>query len=128
MSRTSEDFYESRKDLVKELTPFDFEVTSPCSLKDKKCSFVFFYAPWCPYCKQVKEEWKKLGDTVEFKQIMSFNCEKYKEHLSKMRAQYPGIVPSFPTFIVYSEGEPKEVYKGERKLESFMKKLLEQCS
>ena len=128
MQRESGDFFEFEQDQVKELTPYDFEPTSPCSLSDKDCSFVLFYAPWCPYCKSVKEEWKKLGKMVEFKRILSFNCEKYKEHLSKMRSQYPSLVPSFPTFIIYSNGEPKEAYKGDRKLEAFLKKLTEECS
>ena len=128
MSRESTDFFVFETDLVRELKPGDFQSTSPCSLNDKNCSFVLFYAPWCPYCKSVKEEWKKLGNMVEFKQIMSFNCEKYKEHLSRMRSQYPSLIPSFPTFVIYSEGEPKEVYKGDRKIDAFLKKLIDTCS
>jgi thiol-disulfide isomerase/thioredoxin len=122
----SKDYF-SKSKYVDELTPSDFEDISVWKLKNKKCSIVLWYAPWCPHCKALKETWEDLGKIATFINVLSFNCEKYKGHLSKIQEHVPELVRGYPTIIIYKNGEPDEHYSGERTSKNLLKTCMRIC-
>jgi thiol-disulfide isomerase/thioredoxin len=112
---------------VTELTPKDFDPIASPNLLNKDCSIVLFYAPWCPHCHAVKDEWEKFGKTALFVDVLAFNCERYSAHLSKIKEELPELVRGFPTIIFYKNGRPSEQYNGERKVENFLKASMDMC-
>ena len=119
--------YFAKNLFVKELKPSDFDPVATWALKDKNCSIVLFYAPWCGYCKAVKEEWIKLGKIATFMEVCSFNCEKYKGHLEKIQHDMPQLVRSYPTIIFYKHGNPVEQYDGDRTYQNLLKACMRVC-
>lgn len=93
---------------VTELSPEDFVGTRTWSLKNQTCAIVLFYAPWCPYCKNMKSVWNELGKTAAFFNVYAFNCEKYKEYMNRIKEDMPELVNSYPTMLIYKQGEPVE--------------------
>jgi thiol-disulfide isomerase/thioredoxin len=115
-------------DNVTELTPKDFNGIATWKLKNKECSAVLFYAPWCPHCKAVKDEWESFGKTATFMNVYAFDSQKYLSHLSKIQEDMPKLVISFPTIIFYKNGDPDEQFMGDRTSSNFLKKGMEVCS
>jgi thiol-disulfide isomerase/thioredoxin len=112
---------------VKELTPKDFDSVATWRLKMTGCVAVFFYAPWCPHCKAVKQDWEKFAQTATFMDVTAFNCEKYSSHLQKIKEDMPNLVVGFPTIIYYIDGQPSETHAGERTYTSLLKRGMTVC-
>lgn len=112
---------------VTELTPKEFEGIATWKLKDRKCAVVLFYADWCPYCKEIRGEWEKLGQIAAFFEVYAFNCAKYIKHIQKIKEDMPELVKSYPTIIFYTDGEPVETYRGERTHSNLLKACMNIC-
>lgn len=112
---------------VQELKPSDFDPITTWKLKDKECSIVLFYCPWCPRCQAIKETWKELGRVAAFFNVLAFNCEKYKRHMLKIKEDAPELIRGYPTIVVYQKGSPVEDYQGDRSLESLLKTCMRIC-
>ena len=119
--------YFSQSKYAEELAPSDFEPLKVWNLKNKECSIVLWYAPWCPHCKALKDIWEQLGKMATFVNVFSFNCEKYKGHLSKIKEDMPELVTGYPTIIIYKKGHPEEQYKGDRTLKNLLKTSMRIC-
>ena len=119
--------YFTHSPYIKELTPADFDPVSTWKLKTKTCSAVLFYAPWCPHCKAVKEDWSKFGKLASFMNVCAFDCEKYRGHLMKIKEDMPNLVRGFPTIIYYINGNPDENFEGERNYNNLLKKGMSVC-
>lgn len=107
----SEGSYFANSVHVTELSPKDFDKTKSYKLTKKgnfSCSAVLFYAPWCPYCKKVKDSWEKLGEVVGYMDVYAFDCDKYSDHRGRVNELVPNLIPGYPTMIVFKNGEPKE--------------------
>jgi thiol-disulfide isomerase/thioredoxin len=127
----TEDYFEANR-YVKELKPSDFKKGVPWELKisgDSKCkkAMVLFYAPWCGHCKQVKKPWSEAATLSGFCDFYAFNCERYKNHLSKIKDDIPHLVTGFPTIIIYKNGSPEEYYNGERTVKGFSQTCMDIC-
>lgn len=112
---------------VQELSPKDFDSVATWKLKMPGCVAVFFYAPWCPHCKAVREEWENFGKSATFMDATAFNCEKYSSHLMKIKEDMPSLVAGFPTIIYYIDGKPTETFAGERTYTNLLKKGMKVC-
>ncbi len=119
--------YFDKIDSVTELTPKDFDGMATWKLKNRECSAVLFYAPWCGYCKAVKDTWIQFSKTAAFMNAMAFNCEKYSAHLLKIKEDMPGLVQSYPTIIFYINGSPVEAFKEERTHAKLLKTAMHFC-
>lgn len=121
---------------VKELYPNNFNELDTSKLKDKGCTFIMFYAPWCGYCKRSKEVWDKLAESVTFLNICAFNCEKNKSFVDKMNIDHKKntedvLIRGYPTLIMYKNGKPSQFYRDEREFENllgFCMKSKSECS
>jgi len=128
----SEDYFEPKNRYVKELKTSDFNSVIPWQLNpinDKKVNgLVLFYAPWCPHCKSVAPEWEKAGKMSGFCDFYSFNCEKNKNHVMKIKEDMPELIQGYPSIIYYENGVPGEAYVGARDAKSFGKYCMDKCS
>lgn len=85
---------------------------------NKEVTFTLYYVDWCPHCKTVKPEWKKLESDSELKHINinKINCED-NESIAKEKN-----IEGFPTILLNNNG--KEVaYNGAREYTDFKKFL-----
>lgn len=120
MEREDKDYFNS----TIELKPSDFSSTKASHLKTKDCTVVLYYAPWCGYCKAVKEDWKRLAKTALFTNVKAMNCERNLAHLQKIREELPELLKHFPTIVFYKNGAPMH-HQPEEDRE--YKKLLKAC-
>jgi len=109
----SRSYFEGNRS-VKELSPEDFNPVSSWKLKKNKCAIILFYKPGCRYCRDVKPQWEQLGETAAFFSVHAFNSAKYHAHIAKIKEEMPSLVTSYPTIVIYENGDPKEHYQGER--------------
>lgn len=99
---------------------------------DKDVSIELYYAPWCPYCKEIysvdgkkKKMWNKLERYLEkneindmYVNVMSIDCTKYKKRCKS--------VDSYPT-IKFRKNGIEKVYKGERTFDDVISFLNVEC-
>jgi len=105
MQRDSADYFANSR-FVKELNPSDFDSIKTWKLLKDKCCIILFYAPWCPYCKALKDTWENLGEKATFFNVYAFNCEKNSSHIQQIKEELPELVTGYPTIIVYKKGIP----------------------
>ena len=117
----------SKSKHVKELTPKDFEDIATWKLKNKECSVVLFYAPWCPHCMSVKDMWETLGKKALFLNVLAFDSEKYQSHIAKIKEDMPNLMQGYPTIVFYSNGSPKEHFEGDRTEPNLLKAFMRVC-
>lgn len=110
-------FYASDPNIV-ELTPNNFDRVVH---KTNYTTFIEFYAPWCGYCKQLKNTIHQLGKVSEgVFQVAAVNCDIEKN--KPLCGQYG--IEGFPTLMVFKppkkgtglKKHAHEKYLGERKL------------
>jgi len=91
-------------------------------------TFALYYADWCPHCKTVKPEFKKLADKgsvqVNGKTIFvkMFEADTNPEDIQKAG------VKGFPTMILHKADGNKVDYDGERNMDGWMAFLKKQIS
>ncbi len=120
--------YFEGSNFVKELSPKDFDSISSWKLKENKCAIILFYKPGCPYCKDIKDEWSKLGEKAAFFDVYALNAEKYKAHITKIREEMSNLITSYPTIIIYQYGKPLEHYQGKREWRELIKTCARVCA
>jgi thiol-disulfide isomerase/thioredoxin len=128
MERSKEDFFPDDT-VITELKPSDFDSVATWKLKAAKrgCCIILWYASWCPHCQSVREEYSKYARKALFMNVYAFNCEKYKDHLDKIKHDMPGLVQGYPTLVFYKNGEPAEHYEDQRDVASFVKASMRVC-
>jgi len=82
-------------------------------------TFIYFYAPWCKYCKQFSPIWDKLAKEVIEKRVMvkiaKVDCTIEEELCQELE------VTSFPTIRLFSSRFNFREYNGERTVAALMK-------
>lgn len=126
MNKDLKPYFED-SEYVKELSPSDFNSVATWKLKNTACTAILFYAPWCPHCKAVKDEWINFGKIATFMDVAALNCEKYAGYVLKIKEDMPYLIGGFPTIVFYVNGEPFDNYQGERTMKKFVKKGMEVC-
>lgn len=121
-----ENYFQDSK-FVNELSPSDFHEVNSYLLTNHKCSIVMFYAPWCKFCKNMRETWENLGKVAVFFDVCALNCEKYFSHKSKIDYELPGLLNGFPSIIIYEKGVPKESVENGNDLEYYIKVCMRSC-
>lgn len=126
----TDDYFGQDHRFVVELTPDDFDKTAPWLLKpggESGSGMLLFYAPWCGYCKKVREPWADAAKISGFCDFYAFNCEKYKSHVAKIKADMPQLISGFPSIIRYQDGQPDEYYKGDRTVDALVAECMSAC-
>ena len=114
---------------VKILSPADFNSIESWKLKKQKCMIILFYVDWCPHCVKTKPLWNELATMNAFFDVAAFDCQKYSKHVEKMKQDTRReIISGYPSIVVYQNGEPKHVFKGERNLKNLMDVCMEVCN
>lgn len=117
---------------VKELSPDDFDDKILYKLNENSngvrgTCFVLFYAPWCPHCKAVKDDYINFAKTAGFIDVYAVDCEKHKEYISKIKEDVPELIKGYPTIVIYNNFLPSEHYENERSTEKFIEKASDVC-
>ncbi|KAE9556544.1 hypothetical protein FO519_000238 [Halicephalobus sp. NKZ332] len=94
---------------VKMATHLDFY-----QLISGKKSLVFFFAPWCGHCKQMKPEFIEAAARHKSGLFIAIDCTIYQA----ICKEYD--VTSFPTFILFSRGQVFGPFKGSRSATGFV--------
>jgi thiol-disulfide isomerase/thioredoxin len=130
--RESEDYFGENNRYVKELKPEDFDITSSWILRnrsgEKVNGMVLFYAPWCGYCKKVKNDWLEAAKSSGFCDFYAFNCEKHKNHMLKIKEDMPKLIDGFPSIVIYKDGVPDDYYTGGRSAPELVAACMKMCS
>ena len=112
---------------VKELKDTDFDEYATSNIKNKHTGMVLYYAPWCGYCKRIKQDYERAAKISLFCDFFAFNCEKNKHHYNKIKQDTPELIQGFPTIILYKNGEPYEKFDKERTVDKFLSACMEMC-
>ena len=121
-----ESYFKGSK-VVKELTPTDFDNKCHKCLKSKDPTIILFYAPWCSFCKKVKDVYNELGKKMLCVNVTSLNCEKYKEFANRIREDGPGILQGYPSICLFNNGEFVSKHDGDRDLDTLVKVCKKLC-
>lgn len=105
-----------------ELTPENFSEIKNYELRRfQKYTFIMFYAPWCRFCKETKELWKKLIASKSDLgiDVKAYNCEKHSIHKMKINMDYSKkyktpLIITYPTLVLYKDGIPYKKFTKER--------------
>lgn len=122
-----QDYFGKTNKYVNEISHKDFDKLRSGYLKKPISGLVLFYAPWCGYCKAMKDEYEKAAKKIGFCDLCAFNCEKYKTYTKKIKNDMPSLIHGYPTIIIYKNGKPVEKYNGGRSSEDFIKCCMEIC-
>jgi thiol-disulfide isomerase/thioredoxin len=91
--------------------------------------FVFFFVEWCPHCKSVKDEWKKLvklnNTEINGKKVKVEACNCEASEAEKEAAQ-DNNVEGYPTIKLISNSA-KVDYNGARDADSMEKFIRDYC-
>lgn len=77
--------------------------------ENKQASLMFFFATWCPACKQAKPSWNEIKDLYDNAKVNGYTitCEEYdcsnQETSESITSKYK--VEAFPTLMLYKDGE-----------------------
>jgi thiol-disulfide isomerase/thioredoxin len=93
-------YYESK------ISTKPFKNVANANTRGKPTEVFFFYADWCPHCKNAKPEWYKFKEEYDGKvmngwqiQCIEVNCtDENNETSNKLIAEYK--VESYPTIIM----------------------------
>lgn len=96
------------------------EVTNDSAVKkfnnniDKGVWLVWFYAEWCGHCKYMAQPWNDFARINK----SGVNLAKVSEdYVTKIKSN-PNI-QGWPTIMLYKNGQPVDIYQGERTSEGF---------
>ena len=98
--------------------------------KDKEVIFVLFFVEWCPHCKTVKPEWKKLmklnntkinGKNVKIQAANAEGSQVEKE------AARDNNVEGYPTIKLISQSQVLD-YNGARNAPAMEKFIKDYCN
>lgn len=67
---------------------------------------VDFFAVWCGPCQMMKPVLEKLSKELDDVKVLAVDVDKFNDLASKYE------VMSIPTFVIFKDGEPKEVKFG----------------
>lgn len=98
--------YGYRKFYTKQTALKPFDDVANANTRGKPAEVLFFFAEWCPHCKNAKPEWNKFKEEYEGKVLngweikcVEINCtDENNETSNKMIAEYN--VDSYPTIIM----------------------------
>lgn len=89
----------------------------------KEPTFVYYYKPWCKYCKAFMPVWDSFVKANASDFTMEFAKINIDDDANKSLAKKYGI-NSVPTLILHKNGK-NTVFKGERSPENLKKFLME---
>ena len=96
------------------------EVTNDSAVKkfnnniDKGVWLVWFYAEWCGHCKHMAQPWNDFARVNR----SGVNLAKVREEYVPKIKSNPNI-QGWPTIMLYKNGQPVDIYQGERTSEGF---------
>lgn len=103
---------------VLELTSSSYSTRLPGQLVNIQMpAIVLYYAPWCPFCTRIRDDWNKLAmkaGELGIK-VCAVNCDK------NVQVCQTNSSKGFPTIKLYTESSKAGIeYVGDRKVENFV--------
>lgn len=84
---------------------------------NRKPAFVLFYAPWCGFCKGIKDMWRQVAHAVGSN--MRFGAVDCTRSLAHKRLADRMNIQSYPTIMMFVNGRPR-LFQGERSVENLL--------
>lgn len=111
-------------DSIYELSPNDF---NQGRLKDKRCSVVLFFAPWCGHCQNFKPIYNMFADIYKNGRVCTLDCDEYSEFSSSLNQDYKGLINGFPTVVFFKDGKPHSTFEGQRNVWALIEHGIRVC-
>ena len=89
---------------------------------------IFYFAEWCPHCKNMLPEWEKLPESKEIngKKVRFSKMDCVNDGKEKCMAEQ---IEGYPTIKCHMpDGDSKELYNFERTAEGILKAVSEMLS
>jgi thiol-disulfide isomerase/thioredoxin len=105
-----------------------FYLRKPSESFQNEVNVVFYFAEWCPHCKNMLPEWEKLPESKEIngKRVRFTKMDCVNEGKEKCMAEQ---IEGYPTVKCHMpDGESKELYNFERTAEGILKAVSEMLS
>ena len=96
------------------------ELVNMSELDEELPVFIFVYAPWCTYCKKMKNTWATLENKYKSNNKIIIKKINSDEALFKNEFSKVHNIKSFPTLLLIRNGESVE-YENGRDEESLIK-------
>lgn len=90
---------------------------------DKHVTVVFFLAPWCKFCKDLKPKLESVQNSFKNSKLDGTIASVSENHITNLK--YKKTLKGYPTISLFKDGEYKDDYNGPREKSALRQYLLD---
>ena len=90
---------------------------------DKHVTVVFFLAPWCKFCKDLKPKLESVQNSFKNSKLDGTIASVSENDITNLK--YKKTLKGYPTISLFKDGEYKDDYNGPREKSALRQYLLD---